>query len=137
MLRCTLSSRRAFPAIASLVIAMVALTFEVSAKPRARDLGIPFGGEPGPLSAITDVPDVEVGHVMLIEGEGELKIGKGPVRTGVTAILPTGKTWRPAFAAWYAFNGNGEMTGINGNTVSALPEERLCEVLRRFGRLKE
>ena len=59
--------------------------------PRARDLGIPFDGEPGPLNAITDVAGVEVGHVTLIEGEGPLVVGRGPVRTGVTAILPAGR----------------------------------------------
>lgn len=60
------------------------------AKPRARDLGIPFDGVPGTWNAITDVAGVEVGHVTLISGEGELKVGQGPVRTGVTAILPRG-----------------------------------------------
>jgi L-aminopeptidase/D-esterase-like protein len=80
-------------------------------KPRARDLGIPFDGTPGPLNAITDVKGVEVGHTTLISGEGKLKVGKGPVRTGVTAVLPRGKTFDPVFAGWYALNGNGEMTG--------------------------
>lgn len=60
-------------------------------KPRARDLGVPFDGTPGPLNAITDVKGVEVGHVTLISGEGKLQVGKGPVRTGVTAVLPRGK----------------------------------------------
>jgi L-aminopeptidase/D-esterase-like protein len=82
------------------------------AKPRARELGIPFEGEPGPLNAITDVEGGEVGHVTLISGEGKLAIGKGPVRTGVTSILPRGKdSSDPVFAAWFALNGNGEMTG--------------------------
>lgn len=80
---------------------------------RARDLGIPFEGIPGPLNAITDVPGVEVGHVTLIRGDGPLVKGEGPVRTGVTAILPRGRTFDPVFAATYAFNGNGEMTGIH------------------------
>ena len=80
-------------------------------KPRARDLGIPFEGAPGKHNAITDVAGVTVGHVTLIEGEGPLVVGKGPVRTGVTAILPRGRTWNPVFAGWYALNGNGEMTG--------------------------
>jgi L-aminopeptidase/D-esterase-like protein len=80
-------------------------------KERARDLGIPFEGEPGKLNAITDVPGVQVGLVTIIKGEGNLKTGKGPVRTGVTAILPRGKTYDPVFAGWYSFNGNGEMTG--------------------------
>ncbi len=78
---------------------------------RARDLGIPFDGNPGPLNAITDVAGVEVGHVTLIEGSGPLVVGEGPVRTGVTAILPRGKRFAPVFAGWYSLNGNGEMTG--------------------------
>ena len=81
-------------------------------KPRARDLGIPFEGAPGPLNAITDVAGVEVGYSTIVRGEGALERGRGPVRTGVTAILPRGKTSKdPAFAAWYSLNGNGEMTG--------------------------
>jgi L-aminopeptidase/D-esterase-like protein len=81
-------------------------------KARARDLGIPLPGTPGPHNAITDVPGVEVGHVTLIEGEGKLLIGKGPVRTGVTAILPRGSdSSDPVLAGWFALNGNGEMTG--------------------------
>jgi L-aminopeptidase/D-esterase-like protein len=78
---------------------------------RARDLGIPFDGMPGPNNAITDVEGVTVGHQTLIEGEGRLVVGEGPVRTGVTAILPRGKTYDPVFSGWYALNGNGEMTG--------------------------
>ena len=80
-------------------------------KPRARDLGVPFDGEPGPLNAITDVAGVVVGHVTLINGDGSLEVGEGPVRTGVTAILPRGKAFSPVFAGWYTLNGNGEMTG--------------------------
>src|SRR6266496_4349006 len=64
-------------------------------KPRARDLGVPFDGVPGPLNAITDVKGVEVGHTTLISGDGALKVGVGPVRTGVTAILPRGKRAPP------------------------------------------
>src|SRR5882724_3963893 len=84
-----------------------------AAKPRARDLGVPFDGTPGPFNAITDVPGVLVGHTTLISGEGKLVIGKGPVRTGVTAILPRGKDsmMDPVFAGWFSLNGNGEMTG--------------------------
>ncbi len=81
-------------------------------KPRARDLGVPFDGAAGPLNAITDVKGVEVGHSTIISGEGKLVVGKGPVRTGVTAILPRGK--QPSsfvFAGWFSMNGNGEMTG--------------------------
>jgi L-aminopeptidase/D-esterase-like protein len=82
-------------------------------KPRARDLGIPFEGTPGPLNAITDVAGVEVGHSTIITGEGALKVGSGPVRTGVTAVLPRGKLSAnsPVFAGWFSLNGNGEMTG--------------------------
>ncbi len=79
---------------------------------RARDLGIPLDGATGPWNAITDVPGVEVGYSTIIEGEGALKVGEGPVRTGVTAILPRGKdSHDPVFAAWFPLNGNGEMTG--------------------------
>ncbi len=86
---------------------------KTAAKPRARDLGVPFDGTPGPLNAITDVPGVAVGHTTLISGDGKLVIGKGPVRTGVTAILPRGQDTMmdPVFAGWFAQNGNGEMTG--------------------------
>jgi D-aminopeptidase len=82
-------------------------------KPRARDLGVPFEGTPGPLNAITDVAGVTVGHTTLISGEGKLQIGKGPVRTGVTAVLPRGKESMSdaVFAGWFTENGNGEMTG--------------------------
>ncbi|MFD9663183.1 P1 family peptidase [Rhodococcus sp. NPDC059968] len=82
-------------------------------KPRARALGIPFRGIPGPDNAITDVPGVEVGQVTLIEGSGRLRMGEGPVRTGVTAILPRGRAGvgTPVAAGWHSLNGNGEMTG--------------------------
>jgi D-aminopeptidase len=81
-------------------------------KPRARDLGIPFDGAPGPLNAITDVTGVTVGHTTLISGQGKLKVGFGPVRTGVTAVLPRGNdSADPVFAGWFSQNGNGEMTG--------------------------
>jgi D-aminopeptidase len=81
-------------------------------KPRARDLGVPFDGTPGTLNAITDVKGVEVGHTTLISGSGKLKVGEGPVRTGVTAILPRGKNnLNPVFGGWFSLNGNGEMTG--------------------------
>jgi D-aminopeptidase len=84
-----------------------------ASKPRARDLGVPFDGTPGPLNAITDVAGVLVGHTTLISGEGKLQVGKGPVRTGVTAILPRGINSMndPVFAGWWSLNGNGEMTG--------------------------
>jgi len=82
-------------------------------KPRARDLGVPFDGTPGSLNAITDVSGITVGQTTLISGDGKLQIGKGPVRTGVTAILPRGKDSmsNPVFAGWWSLNGNGEMTG--------------------------
>jgi len=80
--------------------------------PRARDLGVPFEGTPGPLNSITDVKGVEVGYRTLISGQGKLEVGKGPVRTGVTAIFPRGKSSvDPVFAGWFTENGNGEMTG--------------------------
>lgn len=87
----------------------------VPAKPRARELGITFGGQAGPHNAITDVPGVEVGHTTLISGEGRGEPGKGPVRTGVTAVLPRGKdgVGEAVFAAVYALNGNGELTGTH------------------------
>ncbi len=82
-------------------------------RPRARDLGVPFDGTPGALDAITDVAGVVVGQVTLIQGEGKLVVGQGPVRTGVTAILPRGRASLndPVFAGWFALNGAGEMTG--------------------------
>lgn len=81
-------------------------------KPRARDLGVPFDGTPGRFNAITDVAGVEVGYTTLISGSGALKVGVGPVRTGVTAILPRGKSPNESvFAGWFTLNGNGEMTG--------------------------
>ncbi|MGA8838815.1 MAG: P1 family peptidase [Candidatus Sulfotelmatobacter sp.] len=96
-----------------LVLLFLTLTLAAHAqKPRARDLGVPFDGTPGPNNAITDVAGVEVGHTTLVSGEGKLVVGKGPVRTGVTAIHPRGKTSNDAvFAAWFTLNGNGEMTG--------------------------
>src|SRR5256714_1904159 len=79
---------------------------------RARALGIPFDGTPGELNAITDVAGVEVGYTTLISGEGKLEVGRGPVRTGVTAVLPRGKeSADPVFAGWFSLNGNSEMTG--------------------------
>src|SRR5690242_9548592 len=88
-------------------------TQESAKKERARDLGVPFDGTPGKFNAITDVPGVLVGHTTLISGEGKLQVGKGPVRTGVTAVLPRGKDSmnHAVFAGWFSQNGNGEMTG--------------------------
>ena len=95
------------------VFPVVSQAQETAKKERARDLGIPFDGTPGKLNAITDVPGIEVGHTTLISGEGKLEVGKGPVRTGVTAVLPRGKDSvnDPVFAGWFSQNGNGEMTG--------------------------
>ncbi|HTS88539.1 MAG TPA: P1 family peptidase [Gemmatimonadales bacterium] len=95
-----------------LVLALTATTVVAQSKPRARDLGVPFDGTPGPLNAITDVAGVEVGQVTLIRGDGPLVVGKGPVRTGVTAIFPRGRNSSdPVMGAWWTLNGNGEMTG--------------------------
>jgi D-aminopeptidase len=99
-----------------LLVAAVLLISSASAiaqsKARARDLGVTFDGTPGPLNAVTDVKGVEVGMTTLISGEGALKTGQGPVRTGVTAILPRGKaSGDPVMAGWFSLNGNGEMTG--------------------------
>ncbi len=106
-----------------LVLIIVALVHGQS-KPRARDLGIPFDGTPGRYNAITDVSGVEVGQATLISGEGRLVVGKGPVRTGVTAVLPRGKASfsDPVFAGWFSQNGNGEMTGTTWVEESGLLE---------------
>ncbi|MDH3615337.1 MAG: P1 family peptidase [Gammaproteobacteria bacterium] len=84
-----------------------------SGRPRARGLGVPFPGMPGEINAITDVGGVEVGYCTLIEGEGPLVVGKGPVRTGVTAIFPRGraKGTAPVYAGFFNMGGNGEMSG--------------------------
>ena len=93
----------------------VACGAEAAHQERARDLGVPFDGTPGPLNAITDVEGVLVGHTTLISGSGKLVVGKGPIRTGVTAVLPRGTASmdRFSFAGWYSQNGNGEMTGTH------------------------
>lgn len=93
-------------------------------KPRARDLGVPFEGITGPFNAITDVQGVEVGYSTIISGNGKNTAGKGPVRTGVTAIFPRGKAQKfsPVFANWYSLNGNGEMTGTTWVTESGFLE---------------
>ena len=99
---------------AAILLAAILTTSNAPAqtRPRARDLGVPFDGTPGPLNAITDVRGVEVGVTTIIRGEGPLKSGEGPVRTGVTVVLPRGKaSGDPVFAGWFSQNGNGEMTG--------------------------
>jgi L-aminopeptidase/D-esterase-like protein len=92
----------------TLFILMLSHAVLAQTKPRARDLGIPFEGTPGPLNAITDVKGVEVGHTTLISDAKPQK----PIRSGVTAILPRGKNSKDqVFAGWFSLNGNGEMTG--------------------------
>jgi L-aminopeptidase/D-esterase-like protein len=155
-------------------------------KPRARDLGIPFEGRPGPFNAITDVRGVEVGYTTLISGEGKLMVGRGPVRSGVTAVLPLGigvmggrgenssgdifigfSTANPEAARTTgtarltmlpneridpllsaavgateeaivnAMIAAETMRGIDGNTVYAIPHDRLRDVLKKYNRLKQ
>jgi len=105
----------------ALVFSLVVATAAAQPDPRARDLGVPFDGTPGPFNAITDVKGVEVGHTTLISGSGPLKVGVGPVRTGVTAIFPRGKDSLDAvFGGWFTLNGNGEMTGTTWLEESGL-----------------
>jgi D-aminopeptidase len=100
------------PCLALLAALVFPATLLAQTKPRARDLGIPLEGTPGRWNAITDVAGVEVGLTTLVQGEGRLVPGKGPVRTGVTAILPRGRRGSDSvFAGWFTLNGNGEMTG--------------------------
>jgi len=88
------------------------LVVQSTPRPRARDLGVPFDGTPAPLNAITDVAGVTVGQTTIVAGQGKLVVGQGPIRTGVTAIFPRGKTnGDPVFSGWFTLNGNGEMTG--------------------------
>jgi D-aminopeptidase len=103
---------RSLALAACVLLSSVASDLDAQTRARARDLGVPFDGTPGPRNAITDVDGVEVGQTTLISGEGALVVGKGPVRTGVTMILPRGRaSTDPVFAGWFALNGNGEMTG--------------------------
>jgi D-aminopeptidase len=98
--------------VVALFVCATANPVHAQTKPRARDLGVPFEGTPGALNAITDVAGIEVGMTTLVSGEGALKVGSGPIRTGVTAILPRGKASKDqVFAGWFSLNGNGEMTG--------------------------
>ena len=109
--------------IASLIGLLLLVQFSVPAqKPRARDIGIPFDGTTGKFNAITDVKGVEVGYSTIISGQGTNIRGKGPVRTGVTAILPRGRNNNPVYANWYSLNGNGEMTGTTWITESGFLE---------------
>jgi L-aminopeptidase/D-esterase-like protein len=111
-------------AAAVLLSANIAMTQTDSSKPvRARDLGVPFDGTPGQFNAITDVPGVEVGSTTIIRGDGPLKVGEGPIRTGVTVILPRGSNdTHPTYAGWFSLNGNGEMTGTTWVEESGLLE---------------
>lgn len=110
--------------ILSIFIAMLICLQSYGQKPRARDLGVPFVGTTGEFNTITDVEGVEVGYSTIISGEGENIIGKGPIRTGVTAIFPRGKAkkFSPVYANWYSLNGNGEMTGTTWVTESGFLE---------------
>ena len=104
-----------------LALLLAALPAEAQSRPRARDLGIDLGGTPGSHNAITDVAGVEVGHATIIRGEGRLEVGRGPVRTGVTAIWPRGRgNMDGVFSAWHTLNGNGEMTGTTWVEESGL-----------------
>ena len=106
------------------LILLLACSITYGQKPRARDLGIPFSGRTGQFNAITDVAGVEVGYSTIVSGTGKNIVGKGPVRTGVTAIFPRGKAskFSPVFANWYSLNGNGEMTGTTWVTESGFLE---------------
>jgi L-aminopeptidase/D-esterase-like protein len=108
--------------ILTIAILLTIQSMAQAQKPRARDIGIPFDGTPGKYNAITDVKGIEVGFSTIIEGEGKNVIGKGPVRTGVTAILPRGQNSTPVYANWYSLNGNGEMTGTTWITESGFLE---------------
>src|SRR5688572_22594139 len=105
-----------------LILLLTSATFSFGQKPRARDIGIPFDGVTGKNNAITDVSGVEVGYSTIISGQGKNILGKGPVRTGVTAILPRGRTNNPVYSNWYSLNGNGEMTGTTWITESGFLE---------------
>lgn len=107
----TIAGVRVARAVFGLALMLGAVATVAQDKPRARDLGVPFEGTPGAFNAITDVAGVTVGYTTLIEGSGPTVVGKGPVRTGVTAILPRGRQFGPVMAGWYTLNGNGEMTG--------------------------
>jgi L-aminopeptidase/D-esterase-like protein len=108
----------------ALLLAFAAVSASAQApRPRERDLALPIGGTSGRLDAITDVAGVEVGYATLIQGDGKLVVGKGPVRTGVTIVFPRGKeNLDPVFANWYSYNGNGEMTGTTWITEGGFLE---------------
>jgi D-aminopeptidase len=104
-----------------LLVTVLTLTSDAQTK-RARDYGVPFDGKTGKNNAITDVEGVLVGHSTIKSGSGKLIPGKGPVRTGVTAILPRGKKFDPVYANFYSLNGNGDMTGTHWITESGFLE---------------
>ncbi|AXE18417.1 S58 family peptidase [Runella rosea] len=104
------------------IVSLLSQSFSYAQKPRAREIGIPFEGTTGKFNAITDVKGVEVGYSTIISGQGKNIRGKGPIRTGVTAILPRGRNNKPVFANWYSLNGNGEMTGTTWITESGFLE---------------
>ncbi len=109
------------------MLSMLPCSALAQAPPRARALGVPFDGTPGPLDAITDVKGVEVGDTTLISGEGPLKVGAGPVRTGVTVIFPRGGADAdPVYAGWFSQNGNGEMTGTTWLAESGFLESPIA-----------
>jgi len=135
-------------------VVLLCSSLAAQTKPRARDLHVPFDGTPGPLNAITDVAGIEVGHTTLISGDGTLQVGVGPIRTGVTAILPRGKKDPvPVFAGYFAQNGNGEMTGTawieesgfaegpilltNTHSVGLVRDATIKWQLRRNGKVSE
>jgi D-aminopeptidase len=105
--------KKALPFLLAAAIGTTTTSAEAQHAPaRAQQLGIPLDGTPGPLDAITDVPGVAVGHTTIVRGNGKLRVGVGPVRTGITAIFPRGTAdFSPVFAGWFNLNGNGEMTG--------------------------
>ncbi len=110
--------------ISILLILSLHISLVFAQKPRARDLGVPFNGTTGQWNSITDVKGIEVGYSTIISGSGKNIVGKGPVRTGVTAIFPRGKAQKfsPVFPNWYSLNGNGEMTGTTWLTESGFLE---------------
>ena len=123
--RRTPAHRRSCPTrtISALLLLICTAVPASAQKPRARDLGIPFEGTPGALNAITDVTGVEVGHATIVRGSGQVVIGEGPVRTGVTAVWPRGREMPdPVYAAWFSLNGDGEMTGTTWVRDSGIME---------------
>src|SRR5438270_9394727 len=99
--RLWMPKRRTAALVSAVLFSFCATLLAAEPKPRARDLGVPFDGKPGPLNAITDVKGVEVGHTTLISGEGALKVGTGPIRTGVTFVLPRGRDSKVhVFVGW-------------------------------------